>query len=91
VRHNRLLTLDLETSRACNLRCIYCYANSGRKRENELSLTELRGVVDQAIRLGARVVTVIGGGEPLLYPRIRNYWITSAAGRSSRICSPTAR
>ncbi len=71
VRHNRLLTLDLETSRACNLRCIYCYANSGRKRENELSLTELRGVVDQAIRLGARVVTVIGGGEPLLYPRIR--------------------
>jgi radical SAM protein with 4Fe4S-binding SPASM domain len=71
IRGRRLLTLDVETSRVCNLRCVYCYSSAGRKRKNELSIDELRGVVDQAVDLGAKVVTVIGGGEPLLYPQLR--------------------
>lgn len=70
VQAQRLLTLDLETSRVCNLRCVYCYADSGKKRENELELRELFGVIDQAVALGAQVITVIGGGEPLQYPQI---------------------
>lgn len=72
VKYGRLLTLDLETSRVCNLKCVYCYANAGRKRENEMSPAELRNTVDQAIALGAKVVTVIGGGEPLMYSGIRD-------------------
>jgi radical SAM protein with 4Fe4S-binding SPASM domain len=71
VRRNRLLSLDLETSRICNLKCTYCYANSGKKQSNELSLKELLNVVDQAIALGVRSITVIGGGEPLMHPHIR--------------------
>lgn len=31
----RLLSFDLELSKACNLRCIYCYAESGTKRKND--------------------------------------------------------
>lgn len=65
-----LLSLELELSRACNLRCIYCYAESGLPLKNELTLTEIRSVIDQAADLGARKIIVLGGGEPLLYPHI---------------------
>lgn len=68
IREDRLLTLDLELSRRCNLRCIYCYANSGEALEGELSLEEIFNVVDQAIGLGIKRVSIVGGGEPLIYP-----------------------
>ena len=65
-----LLSLELELSRACNLRCIYCYASSGQPLENELSLDEIFDVIDQAVDMGARKIIVLGGGEPLIYPHI---------------------
>ena len=70
VEKNHLLTLDLETSRVCNLKCVYCYAESGKKQENELELDELLNIIDQAEALGVRSITVIGGGEPMLHPNI---------------------
>lgn len=65
-----LLTMELELSRECNLRCIYCYAASGEHLENELSLAEITAAVDQAVALGARRIIVLGGGEPLCYPHL---------------------
>jgi radical SAM protein with 4Fe4S-binding SPASM domain len=65
-----LLSLELELSRACNIRCIYCYAASGLPLANELTSAELENVIDQAADLGIRKVIVLGGGEPLFYPRI---------------------
>lgn len=62
--------MELELSRICNLRCIYCYAEAGEKLENELSYAEIQDAVDQAVGLGARRIIVLGGGEPLAYPRI---------------------
>ncbi|MDZ7642323.1 MAG: radical SAM protein [Desulfurivibrio sp.] len=67
---NGLLSLELELSLACNIRCIYCYAESGLPLEQELTLSEIKQVVDQAAGLGARKIIVLGGGEPLLYPDI---------------------
>lgn len=67
-----LLSLELELSRTCNLRCIYCYASSGAALENELSLQEIFSVIDQAVQLGAQKIIVLGGGEPLLYPKLFN-------------------
>ena len=64
---NKLLSLELELSRACNMRCIYCYAASGVALENELTLPEIYGVIDQAVALGVRKIIVLGGGEPLLF------------------------
>jgi len=63
-----LLSLELELSRACNLRCIYCYASSGIPLPNELTLEEIFSVVDQAVQLGAKKIIILGGGEPLLFP-----------------------
>lgn len=66
----RLLSMELELSRACNLRCIYCYADSGTALDAELSLPEILDAVDQAVELGARRIIVLGGGEPLVHPDI---------------------
>ncbi|GAB4335656.1 MAG: radical SAM protein [Desulfobulbaceae bacterium] len=65
-----LLSLELELSRACNLRCTYCYASSGLALPDELNLEEIFSAVDQAAGLGARKIIVLGGGEPLLYPHL---------------------
>ena len=62
--------MELELSRRCNLRCIYCYASSGAALPNELSLEEIFDVIDQALELGAKKIIVLGGGEPLIYPHL---------------------
>jgi radical SAM protein with 4Fe4S-binding SPASM domain len=67
---NGLLSLELELSRVCNLRCVYCYASSGIPLENELSFSEITDAVEQAAGLGVKKVIILGGGEPLLYPRL---------------------
>ena len=69
-QQNGLLSLELELSRACNLRCIYCYASSGVPLAGEMSREEIFSVIDQAADLGAQKIIVLGGGEPLLYPHI---------------------
>ena len=69
-KENGLLSIELELSRICNLRCLYCYASSGEPLEDELTLAEIRKAVDQACDLGIRKVIVLGGGEPLLYPHL---------------------
>lgn len=63
----RLLSLDLELTKRCNLRCIYCYADGGMPNPDELSLDEIYGTLDAARALGARNVTLTGG-EPLTHP-----------------------
>ena len=68
---NRLLAIRLETNRSCNLRCRYCYAESGEQLENELSAKTLADVVSQAKEMGLHSVVVIGGGEPAIHPQFR--------------------
>jgi len=63
-----LSRISLETSRDCNLRCIYCYARSGRSRTGGLSDADIRHVIREAVALGMQKVFVVGGGEPLLRP-----------------------
>jgi radical SAM protein with 4Fe4S-binding SPASM domain len=62
-----LLSIELEFTKKCNLRCLYCYSSAGEPLENELSLDELRSVISQAKELGAKKIILLGGGEPLLY------------------------
>ncbi|MEK7289676.1 MAG: radical SAM protein [Planctomycetota bacterium] len=62
-----LLSIELEFTRKCNLRCLYCYSSAGEAVENELGLDELKAVVYQARELGAKKIILLGGGEPLLY------------------------
>ena len=66
-----LLSLELEFTKKCNLRCVYCYASAGDALNGELTLDELIGVIEQARQLGARTIVLLGGGEPLLFPHVK--------------------
>jgi radical SAM protein with 4Fe4S-binding SPASM domain len=70
LNRNEILSLELELSHACNLRCVYCYAASGSPLKDELSLPEIKNIIEQAVALGAKKIIVLGGGEPLLYPHL---------------------
>ena len=70
VENRGLLSMELEFTRKCNLRCIYCYADSGEPSTDELTLEELRSVILQAKELGARKIILLGGGEPLVYKEL---------------------
>lgn len=56
-----------EVTYACNLSCIHCLSDSGRKLEGELSTTQALQVIDH---LSAQKVFQfnIGGGEPFMRP-----------------------
>jgi radical SAM protein with 4Fe4S-binding SPASM domain len=66
-QRNQLLTMRLETSRICNLRCIYCNGATGKKVPGEISFKAMKKVILEAKSLGAKSVVVIGGGEPTIY------------------------
>ena len=65
----RLLTMEIEFTRACNYRCPYCYAAAPVELEKELTPEEIRSAVTQARELGARKIVILGG-EPLVYPKL---------------------
>jgi radical SAM protein with 4Fe4S-binding SPASM domain len=67
VRHNQLLSMEIEFSLRCNFKCPYCYVPSKKQYEDELSLEEIRSVILQAKALGAGKIIVLGG-EPSIYP-----------------------
>jgi radical SAM protein with 4Fe4S-binding SPASM domain len=68
-KSNRLLSMEIEFSLRCNLRCQYCYVPDEKNLENELTREEIRDTILQAKALGARKIIVLGG-EPMVYPHI---------------------
>lgn len=54
-------------SEDCNLRCIYCYANSG-KRDVKVSVDNAKTLIDFICTKADKIILDFhGGGEPLLY------------------------
>jgi radical SAM protein with 4Fe4S-binding SPASM domain len=63
-----LYNLHLDITKKCNLHCIHCYHPFDEyKTKAELSLSEIKHIIDDAYDLGVFVV-VISGGEPTLRP-----------------------
>jgi len=70
-------------TRACNLRCIHCYAQAGaRPAADELTTAEGLSLLDDLADFGAPVV-LFSGGEPLLRPDLMGL-IRHAVGRGLR-------
>ena len=55
-------------TRACNLKCVHCYNDSGAgKPSNEVSTDKAKEVIDDLARFGVPSV-LFSGGEPLMRP-----------------------
>lgn len=65
LRQRLPLSGSIELTFACNFRCIHCYCVNEAPRR-ELSLEELRGLVDQVADEGC-LWMLLTGGEPLLH------------------------
>lgn len=61
----QLNELTIEITRKCPLGCLICSSDGGESAPNELNLDELKKVVDEAVRLGVKVIS-LSGGEPLV-------------------------
>lgn len=59
--HGPLRYAVIEITNRCNLRCPHCASTSGAARENELSLREIRDVLETIAALGGEEITLIGG------------------------------
>ena len=60
-----IMAATIRVTKACNLRCPHCYVNAGEKLENELSLEEIKSIIDQLAKL--KVFSIFfTGGEPFL-------------------------
>jgi MoaA/NifB/PqqE/SkfB family radical SAM enzyme len=60
-------TVFLHLTRACNLRCQYCYFSASRRQADELTLDDYTGIWHDFVAVAPRQV-VFTGGEPLLRP-----------------------
>lgn len=62
-------SVQIQLTNACNLECTYCCTNSGRAREEEITLDKVRGVLEATARImGAGTRVAFLGGEPFLVP-----------------------
>ncbi len=62
----RIKQLGIFISASCNLRCKYCYANSGKVVNNELTIKEYFKIIDQVSELGVEVLRIPGHGETMM-------------------------
>lgn len=63
----RLRTVHWKLTNDCNLRCRYCYSESGGASAR-MPFTELARVAREAAAISPSVEYVLSGGEPLLHP-----------------------
>ena len=68
----KLETITLELTHACNLDCMHCVDYPHQKRKNELSQEELKSLIPQLKKMGIGYVSFTSG-EPLLHPHFLNY------------------
>lgn len=66
-RANGLRIVHLKLTDACNLRCTYCYAESGSSSQSIFLSDASLGVIAKEVKsLSPQVTYVLSGGEPLL-------------------------
>lgn len=63
------ISISIDITNKCNLKCLHCFNNSGTKRENELSENELKSVIKQIADMKTCYVCLCGG-ETLCCPYV---------------------
>ena len=55
----------------CNFRCSHCMYNNMRYSKKNYPLRKLKGLVDELSQIGTKAVVFCGGGEPMMYPHLK--------------------
>jgi MoaA/NifB/PqqE/SkfB family radical SAM enzyme len=74
--NNKILELRIHVTEKCNLKCIYClsdapFMTAHSSKEERLSFEEIKNNIIEAKKLGIKVVSITGSGEPLLYENLK--------------------
>jgi hypothetical protein len=69
-KRNSLLMTAIMIGGKCNANCDICYTDR-TSHTYPLTLSEIKGIIDQSYNLGARVIYIPGEGEPTLD---NNFW-----------------
>lgn len=64
-----LKELTFEITKKCPMECILCSSNGGTACARELTINEIKNIIDDSIQLGTKHIN-LSGGEPLIHPRI---------------------
>lgn len=59
-------------SRACNMRCVHCYENAGRKDRDELNPQQIIEGLEMLSKTGVASIA-FSGGEPTIHPHILEF------------------
>lgn len=69
----KMLTLDLDIGKACDLHCSFCFANTHSKDSADYvkrTTNRIKNLLTEASKLGIKSIKIVGAGEPLLFPGI---------------------
>ena len=59
------MIISWNTTQQCNLRCLHCYRDAGKKQQDELTTAEGKQLLNDIAAAGFKIM-VFSGGEPLL-------------------------
>jgi len=59
-------------TKACNMRCVHCYEDAGKKGKNELSSDEIIEGINDMAEAGVTSLA-FSGGEPTIHPNILDF------------------
>ncbi|KKR03876.1 MAG: hypothetical protein UT30_C0017G0015 [Candidatus Uhrbacteria bacterium GW2011_GWF2_39_13] len=62
------LEINIHITDKCNLKCTYCYSNFYKRHNDDISLHDIKRIVDSFYEMGVIEVSLIGG-EPFLHPQ----------------------
>lgn len=67
---DKLISIQLESSTACNGRCSFCPRFDMTRAEGEMSDHLFKKIVDQAVDYGVEIITPFLNGEPFMFRRL---------------------
>ena len=72
-KEGKLLTLDVDLGKFCDLKCGFCFANTQSKNNLDYvsrSTIRAKALIQEAAVLGCQSIKIVGAGEPLLFPKL---------------------
>ena len=73
------LTMEMNITNKCNLKCLSCWQRSAKIDYDELSDEEWIGIVEEAGRIGVKEIRIPGSGEPMMRKNLVLDIITEAS------------